>query len=129
MVQYHHVHTATTTQAPPGLSEGTVHHSYTYGSIPLCTSGLSEGSVHHSYTHGSYHYVHQALVKGLYTIFILMVPGSIPSSTFSYFIQVLVKVYCTVYTCSTVFSVHELGGQKFIVSVFIKTAERRDFYT
>ena len=75
-----------------------------------------------------YHHVHQALVKGLYTIFILMVPGSIPSSTFSNFIQVLVKVYCTVYTCSTVFSVHELGGQKFIVSVFIKTAERRDCY-
>ena len=61
MVQYHHVHTATTTQAHPGLSEGTVHHSY---------------------THGSYHHLHTAtttqahpglIVKVLYTIFILMV--------------------------------------------------------
>ena len=53
MVQYHYVHTATTIQAHPGLSEGTIHHSYTYGSIPLCTSGLSEGTLRHSYTHGS----------------------------------------------------------------------------
>ena len=89
MVQYHYVHTATTiTQAHPGLSEVTVHHSYTHGSIPSCTYSYyytgtsrpySEGTVHHFYTHGSctkrllLHRNIQALVNALFTILILMV--------------------------------------------------------